>query len=263
MEHIQIGRIQLSRFILGSNPFSGFSHQGVEMDEQMKRYYSCERIKQTLAEAERLGIDTLIARTDSLILRVLTEYRDEGGKIVWFGQTCPEVGSTKICVQRASKVQAKACHIHGGVMDHLLAHNSLDEAKEGVKMIREEGMLAGIAGHRPEVFKWAEENVDVDYYMCSYYNPIPREYTAEHTSELEEYYGDEDREVMAAVIAGLSKPVVHYKIMAAGRNDPADAFAYTAKHMRDGDAVCVGVYTENSPAMLEEDVGLFEKVLQD
>ncbi len=262
MEHIQIGKVQLSRFILGSNPFSGFSHQGVKMDEQMKRYYSCERIKQTLAEAEKLGIDTVIARTDSLILRVLKEYRDEGGKIAWFAQTCPEIGSTEICVQRASKGGAKACHIHGGVMDHLLVHNRLDEAKEGVKMIREEGMLAGIAGHHPEVFKWAEENMDVDYYMCSYYNPIPREYTAEHVSELEEYYGDEDREIMVEVIEGLSKPVVHYKILAAGRNKPADAFAYAATHMRENDAVCVGVYTENSPAMLEEDIRLFEKIIQ-
>jgi hypothetical protein len=262
MEHIQIGNVRLSRFILGSNPFSGFSHQGVKMDEQMKRYYSCERIKQSLAEAERLGIDTVIARTDSLILRVLKEYRNEGGKISWFAQTCPEIGSTEICVQRATTGGAKACHIHGGVMDHLLVHNNLDEAKERLKMIREEGMLAGVAGHHPEVFKWAEENLEVDYYMCSYYNPIPREYTAEHTSELEEYYGDEDREVMVGVIERLSKPVVHYKIMAAGRNKPTDAFAYAAKHMRKHDAVCVGVYTEKSPAMLEEDVRLFETIIQ-
>ena len=262
MEHIQIGKLQLSRFILGSNPFSGFSHQGVEMDEQMKRYYSCEKIKQTLAEAERVGIDTLIARTDSLILRVVTEYRAEGGKIAWFAQTCPEVGSTEECVRRAVKGQAAACHIHGGVMDHLLAHNELDEVKEGVEMIRQAGMPAGVAGHQPGVFKWVEENIDVDYYMCSYYNPIPREYTAEHTSELEEYYGDEDREAMVAVIRGLSKPVVHYKILAAGRNKPADAFAYAFKHMRDCDAVCVGVYTENAPTMLEEDVRLFEKITQ-
>ncbi len=262
MEHVRIGKTQLSRFILGSNPFSGFSHQGIEMDEQMKRYYTCETIKQTLAQAEKVGIDTVIGRTDYHVVRVLQEYWDQGGKIQWFAQTCPEVGPSDMCIDRASEAGAKACHIHGGVTDNLLAQGKLDETKDVVKMIRDAGMAVGIAGHCPQVFEWAEDNIDVDYYMCSYYNPLSRIDSAEHISDQEEYYGDEDREVMAAVIKQLSKPVIHYKIMAAGRNASADAFAYAAKQMRDGDAVCVGVYTKDSPTMLEEDVRLFEQNMQ-
>ena len=58
-------------------------------------------------------------------------------------------------------------------------------------------------------------------------------------------------------IQALQKPAIHYKVLAAGRNDPAKAFAYTASKMRPMDAVCVGVFTKDDPQMLEEDIGLF------
>ncbi len=261
MEYIKIGELQVSRFIIGGNPFSAFSHQGVEMDEKMKRYYTCQKIKDTLAEAERLGINTFVGRADNHIIRLLLEYWDEGGKIQWFAQTAPEVGSSEINVKMAKEGGAMACHIHGGVMDYLLAQGRLGEAKETVKMIRDAGMAVAVAGHKPKVFHWAKENIDVDYYLCSYYDATPRDEKAELVPGQDENYREEDRGAMMAVIPQLSKPVIHYKIMAAGRNEPAEAFAYTAKHLRTGDAVCVGVYTKDLPGMLEEDVKLFEKSL--
>ena len=57
MEYIQIGGVKVSRFILGSNPFSGFSHQGAEMDLAMVRYYTAARVKETIRAAESLGIN--------------------------------------------------------------------------------------------------------------------------------------------------------------------------------------------------------------
>ncbi len=48
MEKIKIGNIYLSRFILGSNPFSGFSHQGPEKDDEMKHYFNVNRIKEVM-----------------------------------------------------------------------------------------------------------------------------------------------------------------------------------------------------------------------
>ena len=62
---------------------------------------------------------------------------------------------------------------------------------------------------------------------------------------------------MTALISDLSKPVIHYKILAAGRNDPAEAFAFTARHLRPQDAVCVGIHTKDKSGMLREDTELF------
>ncbi|MFH0963164.1 MAG: hypothetical protein V2A58_04035 [Planctomycetota bacterium] len=257
MECVRIGKVRVSRFILGSNPFSGFSHQGAEMDRRMVHYYTTARIKETLREAEGLGINTVVARADHHVMRVLMEYWDEGGTLQWFAQTCPELGTIERGIENAVRGGAKACHIHGGVMDYLLAQGKTGEVPGAIAKIREAGLPAGIAGHNPEVFEWAEGNVDADYYMCSYYNSAHRDERAEHVSGLAEWFLEEDRRVMTELIQNLSRPAIHYKVLAAGRNDPREAFECVARNMRANDAVCVGVYTEGKPGVLREDVEMF------
>jgi hypothetical protein len=259
MDFTTIGDFRVSRLLLGSNPFSGFSHQGIERDEAMVRYYTVARIKETLFEAERVGMTAFVARTDFHVIRMLLEYRDEGGKLAWMAQTCPEVGPTEVCVRRAARAGAPACHILGGVMDHLVATGRGDEVQAAIDLIRSKGMKAGIAGHTTEVFEWARENLDVDYYMCCHYNPTPRANDPEHVHGAPEEYREEDREAMMRVIPTLAKPVIHYKIMAGGRNDPREALAFCGRHMRPQDMVCVGVFTGDNPRMLEDDARLFEE----
>jgi hypothetical protein len=122
-------------------------------------------------------------------------------------------------------------------------------------------MPAGVAGHNPEVFHWAERNLEVDFYMCCYYNPASRVDSPESSSGGSEWFNDRDRDIMVEAIAGLSKPAIHYKVMAAGRKTPEEGLGFAAEHMRSGDAVCVGVYDEDKPGMLREDVGVFNLCL--
>lgn len=144
-------------------------------------------------------------------------------------------------------------------MDHRFAQGRIDDVPDALARIRSLGMLAGIAGHDPELFRWAEKTLDLDYYLCSYYNPQPRVARPDHVPEESERFRKEDREEMAALIRTLSRPVIHYKILAAGRNSPREAFDFAARTMRPGDAVCVGVYPRDYPGMLREDVDLFLK----
>jgi hypothetical protein len=261
MQYVQFKNIRVSRFILGSNPFSGFSHQTPEMDWAMRHYFTLAKIKETLREAESLGVNTFIARTDFHIMRMWMEYQDEGGGLQWFAQTCPEVGSHAVCIRRASTYGAKACHLHGGVMDNAFATGKLDDVQPALDLARQKGMLAGIAAHNYHVIEWAEEHLDLDYYLCCYYNPERRDKHAEHNPAAHESYLDEDRKAMTDLIAQLSRPVIHYKIMAAGRNDPAAAFTFAASKMRANDAVCVGIYQKDRPDILHEDVRLLEESL--
>jgi len=258
---IKLGTIPVTRFILGCNPFSGFSHQGEDRDHEMVRYYTVDRIKRVFREAEELGINTVIGRGDQHIIRTLLEYRENGGIIQWVAQTCPEMKNIKRSVEDIIKGGAVGCFVHGGYMDFLLTNNRLDEVPPAIAMIREAGLAAGIAGHDPRVFEWAEKNLDLNFYMCSYYNSSHRDENAEHISGRPEWFLPEDRDIMTQLIQGLKKPVIHYKIMAAGRNDPREAFYYTARHLRESDAVCVGIYTKGKPAMLKENVRLFEESL--
>lgn len=261
MEITRIGNLGVSRFILGSNPFSGFSHQTTARSEEMLDYYTTANIKAEMRKAEKLGINTLLGRADHHMIRVLREYRNEGGRLQWFAQTCPELGPVERGVQNAIRGRANACYVHGGVMDNYLANNKLDLIVPAIEMIRDAGMPAGIAGHNPEVFLWAEQNLDVDFYMCSYYNPTSRAANPEHVVGAKEWFEPADRERMIDVIRGLSRPVIHYKVLAAGRNDPKEAFERVARAMRPSDAVCVGIYAGDDIAMLEKDVRLFHDAL--
>ncbi len=262
MDFIQIGNLRVSRVILGSNPFGGFSHQGPGRDDEMLHYYSAARIKEVLRQAERLGINTIMARADQHMIRLLMEYRDEGGCLQWIAQTCPELGTIEQGIHKALPWGARGCYIHGGVMDFLYANNKLEAVPAALAKIRRAGIPAGIAAHNPKVLAWAEDNLDVDFYMCSYYNPIPREENPAHVSGSEERYNSGDRDIMAAAIRGLKKPAIHYKVMAAGRDDPEEALAFTARNMRPGDGVCIGIFAKDNLSMLEEDVALLYRYLR-
>jgi hypothetical protein len=148
-------------------------------------------------------------------------------------------------------------------MDSLLAQDRMEEIPAAIAQIREAGLVAGVAGHNPKVFEWAEEHLDVDFYMCAYYNPSHRSERAEHVAGTVEQFLPEDRDAMVGMIRQLSKPVIHYKVLAAGRHDPSEAFSFVARHLRPQDAVCVGAYTEGLPGMLAEDLRLLEQSLQD
>jgi hypothetical protein len=262
MDTVQIQHLTVSRLILGSNPFSGFSHQSPETDQAMRHYFTTARIKETLRQAESLGINSIIARADFHVIRMLMEYWDEGGTLQWLAQTCPEVGSHEVSILRAEAYGAKACHLHGGVMDNVFAQGKLDDVQPALDLIRSKGMLAGIAAHNHHVIEWAEEHLDLDYYLCCYYNPTDRSDNPEHVPGAGEVYLESDRQLMTGLIPRLSKPVVHYKIMAAGRNDPKEAFAFAASKMRANDAVCVGIYPKDDPDILREDARLLAESLR-
>lgn len=254
MKTVKLGSLEVSKFIVGSNPISGFSHQTAEVSARMRHYFSAAQVKRLFRDAEALGVRTVIARADVHIVRLLMEYWDEGGKLEWIAQTCPEVGTMERGVQIALGGGASACYLHGGWMDHLLAGGRMDEVQPLIDSVRAGGIPAGIAGHNPDVFRWAEANLDLDFYMCCYYNPSSRAHSPEHDPAVKEWFLDTDRQTMVELIATLSRPAIHYKVLAAGRNKPEEAFEFVRKHMRAEDAVCVGIYDEDDPAMLRRDL---------
>ena len=258
---VSLGAVTVSRLAIGGNPFSGFSHQGPARDREMRRWYTTARIKEALRRAEAAGITTLFARADNHVMRLLEEYWDEGGTIQWFAQTAPELGTLLRGVEMAVGGGAKAVYVHGGVMDRLLAVGKLDEVPPAIERIRRAGLAAGVAGHDPRVFEWAEKNLDCDFYMCSYYNPIARTQSGEHRPGQQDSFDPADREAMVRTIARLSKPAIHYKVMAAGRNDPREALQFVARHLRPEDAVCIGFFTQAAPNAIEEDLRLLEEAL--
>jgi hypothetical protein len=262
MNTARLAGLDVSRLILGSNPFSGFSHLGHEMDESMVHYFTTVRIKEVLFQAESLGINTFLGRGDRHIIRILTEYWDEGGTLQWIGQTCPELGAPEPVMRRMVDCGAKAVYIHGGHADHLVVNGQAEKLIPTAEFGRTLGVPVGLAGHMPPTIQWGEANLDLDFYMCCYYNPISRIADGQHKAGLREQYLPEDRDAMTDLIQTLSRPAIHYKVMAAGRNEPAEAFAFAAGKLRANDVCCVGVYPAQKPDMLAEDAALLTAALE-
>ena len=83
-----------------------------------------------------------------------------------------------------------------------------DNFRESLDAMREDGVVAGFAGHNPNAHDWINDNLDVDFQMCCYYNPSDRSRDPQHVSVGEKWY-DEDRERMAKIIRSVKSSVAH------------------------------------------------------
>lgn len=261
MRKVAIGKTVVSGLLIGGNPFSGFSHQGEERTKEMLDYYTSERIKDALRMAEEAGINTFCGRTDEQIMSVITDYWKEGGKIQWFAQVRTEKDdpdSWRGWMKRAIEAGASACYMHGGETDFWFANDQLDNLREALDIMREGGVTAGFAGHKPEAHAWIRDNLDVDFQMCSHYNPTDRSKTPHHIS-IGEKWNDEDRARMLDLVATIEKPVIHYKVFGGGNKPIEPAFEVLGRAMRKTDVVCVGIFVKDDPQMIAKDVALFEK----
>jgi len=261
MRKVQIGNVRISGLCIGGNPFSGFSHQSPERSKEMAEYYTPEKIRETLAEAEQNGINTVFARTDDHIMGILADYWKEGGQIKWFAQVCREQDKPNVWrdwLRRAVDAGAVGAYIHGGLCDNWFGTGQYDCFYEALEKMRRDNVAAGFAGHRADLHAWIRDNFDVDFQMCSYYNPTDRTRNPMHKVS-GEAWRDEDREEMLRVIPTIRKPVVHYKVLGAMNKPFVVSFERLRKTVRAHDVVCIGMFTKDKPDMIEEDVQLFQR----
>jgi hypothetical protein len=246
---IKLGKLSVSRLILGSNPFFGFSHQSQELDEEMRRYHTSERIKMVLDQAADHGITAVAAPPYEHWIKLFQEYIKSGGKLrIWIAQPDPPPEQMKDAIAAAAKGGAKAIFIQGARVDEQFeSANRLKLIGEWLEYIKSFGLPAGMASHRPDVHLEAEKaGLPTDFYFQCFFRP--------------DTYKLEDREKAVETIRQIKKPVVGYKILAAGRIPPAEGFEYALSHLRPKDGVCVGMYLKQKPDMIAENASLVARL---
>ena len=65
----------------------------------------------------------------------------------------------------------------------------------------------------------------------------------------------------AAWVRRIEKPCNAYKILGAGRMDPALGFEFAFENIKPGDVVNVGMHRGDKDDMVEENVALVQKIL--
>lgn len=259
---VTFGSDQITRLIIGGNPFSGGSHTSVEMDNAFLDYYSNENIKRALFEAERQGLNAMQTRADRHIMRMMREYRNEGGMLQWIAQTASELRDLPGNIRQAAAAGAVGIYHHGTRTDGLWREGNIDEMRDLLAVMRDSGVAVGVGTHLPEVIEYIEEHDwDVDFYMACCYTlgrPRPKDGTL-GAFLAGEVYDDADRDRMMRTVRATPKTCLAFKILAASRKceSPAtvrEAFEYAFTHIKPQDAVVVGMFQRdlNQVAMNSE-----------
>lgn len=251
---------QVSRLIIGGNPFSGNSHVSTAIDEEMEDYFTTENVKKTLKRCEECGINTMQLRGDKHIIRIMREFRKEGGTLNWIAQTAPEMGSYEGHIKQIVKNNPIAIYHHGTVTDALFKAGNIDEIEERLKIIRGTGKFVGLGTHMPEVIEYAETHKwDIDFYMACVHNlsKIVRVSSAvTGISNSEEPFDDEDREIMYKTIRATEKPCLAFKILGATRKCQSPetvkaAFEEAFTNIKPIDSIVVGMYPKSRDQVFE------------
>lgn len=252
---IKLGNADVTRLIIGGNPFSGNSHVSAEMDAEMEDFFTTQAIKDTLWRCLEQGVNTAQMRADKHIMRILREFRQDGGTMHWIAQTAPEAASFDGNIRQIMQYEPIAIYHHGSVTDDLYKRGDVAEIRRRLAILRGTGVPAGLCSHMPEVILRAEqEGWGADWYMCCVYNlsRVDRVSSAiTGVSNSSEPFFEEDIPVMYDVIRTVEKPCMAFKILGATRrcgtpDDVRGAFAEAYASIKPSDGVIVGMFPKRT-----------------
>jgi hypothetical protein len=219
---VNFGKHRLSRLLVGGNPVSGTSHLSPELSRDMVDYFTAERVKKLLRDCESAGINTWQSRGDRHIMRLLNEYRLEGGTIQWLGQTASEMADVPKNIALMADMKPIGIYHHGSQTDRFWAAGRIDQAYEMLKAIRQTGCQVGLGTHIPEVIDYVEsKGWDLDFYMTCVYNLSRTRDEAEKLAGRpvpDELFWDPDREKMLARVRQTKKTCLIFKVYGATRH---------------------------------------------
>jgi hypothetical protein len=263
---VPFGPVEVTRLIVGGNPFCGNSHFSRELSQEMREYFTPERVVETLRECEAAGINTFQGRGDfHRVMYWLELFRREGGRLHWIAQTASEMRDIDQNIRVCAAVGAVGIYHHGTETDRLWREGRQDVVADRLRRIRDTGARVGLGTHVPEVIEYADEHDwDVDFYMACFYNlsRVERRSALVAGSEeglSEEPFFPEDPPRMCETIRATSRQCLAFKILGAGRvvrttsltrpdrpcatqDEVAAAFRFAFENIKPKDAVVVGMF---------------------
>ena len=248
---MKIGDLEISRLIVGSNPFTGKSHLDAATDAEMSAHFTEERAFSMLKRCEEVGITAVQSRGSMPVMGLLKRYRENGGKLLWLAQTGKSYATFQEELDEMMKYAPSALCIHGELTDELYLNGKLDLLWDLLTRMRRKGLPVGICSHFPEALIYAEEHgLKPDYYMASVYNLFQPDRSRD-LNPTGERFERSDVPKMYEVIRSLSAPTIALKILGAGRRcttqeDVRDAFIEAFASIKDGDGVLVGMYDKHA-----------------
>jgi len=255
----RIGNVNITRLICGGNLISGFAHSRdlVYVSSLLRNYFTDEKVMETFEICEETGINTAILRLDKHCIGLLKKYWNErGGEIQWIAQVKP--GETdfqhfKTDIKMAIDNGAIGAYIQGGVGDSLAKDGRVDIIAKTIDFIKKTGAIAGVGGHNIEVPIACEKaGLQPDFYMKTLHSGSY--WSAKRQPEKDNIWSRTPEKTIE-FMKKVKKPLIAFKVLAAGAIHPRDGFKYAYEN--GADFICAGMFD----FQVREDVIIAKNIL--
>lgn len=268
---VKFGKHDVSRLIVGTNPFFGYTHFNAMYDKFMREWYTMDRRAEVLHNCEKAGINTWQLHYHADTIALLRRIRAEGSKLNTFLLSDFEMQKDFSMIPELAKLGFIGMAHHGNRTDEAFRAKDMSRVQEFTKRVRDTGMMVGVSTHNPEVVDFIEtKGWDIDYFMTCFYrvSRSPEETRSLLGGErpLGEAFLEKDPVRMTAMIRQTRKRCLAFKIMAAGRNGMTPEavegmFKFAFENIKPGDAVIVGMCPKFKDE-IAENTGIVRKLLQ-
>jgi hypothetical protein len=240
----QIGKLQISRMLLGGNLLTHYTHsRDLRYVYNLAAHYNTDaKIMETMAVAERHGVNTLVIHNPPHAIEVLKKYRKEGGKIQWI--ICPTatvVNGLEVYTAQVKELVDAGCeaiYLWGVSADALVSQRRIDLVAGAVEVAKKLGVPSGVGAHDLRVIEQCEQNkVPADFYIKTFHHheypsaPKPDQ-LKNPTAEVPAYWC-KDPQGTLELMKNVEKPWLAFKVMAAGAIPPKNAFNYAFQNGAD------------------------------
>jgi hypothetical protein len=249
---VKFGNTEVTRLIVGSNPFHGYSHFNSILDQSMREFMTQERRLDTLARCEQEGINTWQLHYNWQTIADWRLMRDRGGKLNWFLLTDFDMHKDFSLIPPVARLGPIGIAHHGNRTDEAYRSGDMSRVQEFCKRVRDSVVMVGISTHNPAVVDFIEsKGWDVDYFQCCLYNVSRSREEARALmngeAPLGETFLEKDPERMCKMIRATKKPVLAFKALGAGRvgysrEQVTAAFKFVYQNIKPSDAVIVGMW---------------------
>ena len=259
-----VGGLSVSRMIIGTNWFLGYSHTSKGKDLFIKNEIKDrKKIADIIEVFFKQGVDTIMGPFSSeqaVLIDAVKEAEDRTGvkaiivstPTITTGPTTPmqgfDIGEAERVLDEQVKLGVSFCMPHQATTDSMVDRctREIRQMDSICKLIRERNMYTGLSTHMPESIIYADENnLDVDTYI-SIYNSMG-------------FLMQVEVDWISDVIQNAKKPVMTIKPLAAGQLRPYQALNFVWNTIRPQDMVTIGTM---STYEAEECIEMSNKILQ-
>jgi hypothetical protein len=264
---VRLGDHEITRLIVGANPFGGISHISRLLDAHMREWMTLDRIVETLHRCEQNGINTWQLHYCDETLAALSRHRAEGGKLQAIVLSEGALKTDPTLIREAAKLKPLGIVHHGGLTDQRFRNGEMDTVRDYLKRVRDSGVMVGLSMHNPLVMDYVEErNWDIDFYMTCLHqvSRTPEENRKLLGAQLlGKAFLEEDRVRMCSYIRRTRKKCLAFKVLGAGRligtaAEVQQAFQFVFANIKPQDAIIVGMYPRFKDEV-GEDAGLVRR----